>query len=350
MNKIISIIIPCYNEQETVERFYEEIIKVTTYINKYDFEFIYINDGSKDQTASLIKKLCKYDEHVCLIDFSRNFGKEAAMLAGLEYSIGDAVVIMDVDLQDPPKLLPQMIEYWEQGYDNIYTRRRNRNGEPPIRSFFARQFYKVINHISDVDIIDGARDYRLFSRPVVDNLLRLKESNRFSKGLFSWVGYKGICLEFDHVERVAGTTKWSFFKLFNYAVEGITSFSNSPLRLATYFGLLISFTAFLYLIYIIFNTLTYGNAVEGWASTICIILFLGGVQLLFLGIIGEYIGRIYIESKRRPNYIVREVIDSSFTNRKIAPIEYKDSLEEIRIKGLSELEALNTNMKRVNQS
>lgn len=349
MRKLISIVVPCYNEEETVEVFYQQVEKVTKDL-PYQFEYIYVNDGSRDLTDDKVKLLIIKDMRVKLINLSRNFGKESAMLAGLKYSSGDAVAIMDVDLQDPPELLPQMIKYWEQGYDNIYTRRKNRDGEPPIRSFFAKKFYKIINHISEVEIIDGARDYRLFSRQVVNDLLKLQETNRFSKGLFSWIGYRGICLEFNHVERVAGSTKWSFFKLFNYAIEGITSFSNSPLRLATYVGLLIAFTAFLYLIYIIFNTLIYGNAVEGWASTICIILFLGGVQLLFLGIIGEYIGRIYIESKRRPNYIVREVIDSSFTNRKIAPIEYKDSLEEIRIKGLSELEALSTNMKRVNQS
>lgn len=326
VQRLISIVVPCYNEEETVEIFYKEVERVTRDLS-YEFEYIYVNDGSKDQTVTRVKEISQKDSRVKLVDFSRNFGKEAAMLAGLEYSSGDAVVMMDVDLQDPPALLPQMIEYWEQGYDNIYTRRRNRDGEPPIRSFFAKQFYKIINQISEVEIIDGARDYRLFSRQVVDDLLRLKETNRFSKGLFSWVGYRGVCLEFDHVERVAGTTKWSFFKLFNYAVEGITSFSNSPLRLATYVGLFTAFTAFLYLIYIVFNTLIYGNAVEGWSSTVCIILFLGGVQLLFLGVIGEYIGRIYTESKKRPNYIVKEVVDYSYDNKWVNTLEKEETLQ-----------------------
>ena len=308
--KLISIVVPCYNEEETVRLFYQEVQTVIQNLD-YEFEYIYVNDGSIDYTEKKVRELMLLDQCVKLIDFSRNFGKEAAMLAGLQYAKGDAVVIMDVDLQDPPSLLPKMIYYWEQGYDNIYTRRRNREGEPLIRSFFAQKFYQIINKISDVEIIDGARDYRLFSRPVVEHLLSLKESNRFSKGLFSWVGFSGVCLEFDHVERVAGTTKWSFLKLFNYAIEGITSFSNSPLRLATYTGLLIAFISFLYLIYIVNKTLIFGNEVPGWSSIACIILFLGGIQLLFLGVIGEYVGRIYSEVKHRPNYIVKSCIDLS---------------------------------------
>lgn len=307
MGKLISIIVPCYNEQETVEHFYDEIIKVTDQID-YDFEFIYVNDGSKDQTVTLVKALRERDERVCLIDFSRNFGKEAAMLAGMEYSRGDAVVVMDVDLQDPPSLLPQMVKFWEEGYENIYTRRRNRDGEPPIRSFFANAFYRLINKMSDVEIIDGARDYRLLSRRAVDDLINLKEKNRFSKGLFQWVGYQGICLEFDHVDRVAGETKWSFMKLFNYAIEGITAFSNTPLRMATYTGVLVAFVAFSYLLFIFFNTVFNGNPTAGWSSMVCIMLFLGGVQLIFLGVIGEYIGRIYNEVKGRPNYIVKDYL------------------------------------------
>lgn len=307
MGKLISIIVPCYNEQETVEHFYDEIIKVTDQID-YDFEFIYVNDGSKDQTVTLVKALRERDERVCLIDFSRNFGKEAAMLAGMEYSRGDAVVVMDVDLQDPPSLLPQMVKFWEEGYENIYTRRRNRDGEPPIRSFFANAFYRLINKMSDVEIIDGARDYRLLSRRAVDDLVNLKEKNRFSKGLFQWVGYQGICLEFDHVDRVAGETKWSFMKLFNYAIEGITAFSNTPLRMATYTGVFVAFVAFAYLLFIFFNTVFNGNPTAGWSSMVCIMLFLGGVQLIFLGVIGEYIGRIYNEVKGRPNYIVKDYL------------------------------------------
>lgn len=308
MNKKISIIVPCYNEQETVNRFYEEIKKVTDDIMRYVFEFIYVNDGSKDQTASLVKELHAKDERVCLVDFSRNFGKEAAMLAGMEQAQGDAVVIMDVDLQDPPELLPKMIRLYEDGYENIYTRRRNRDGEPPIRSFFANLFYKLINRMSDVEIIDGARDYRLLSRRAVDELIKLKEANRFSKGLFQWVGYDSICLEFDHVERVAGETKWNFMKLVDYAIEGITAFSNAPLRFATYTGISIAGLSFLYLIYIFMKTMINGSTTAGWPSLVCIILFLGGIQLIFLGVIGEYIGRIYNEVKERPIYIVKEVV------------------------------------------
>lgn len=308
MDKKISVIVPCYNEQETVNRFYEQIKKVTDEILDYSFEFIYVNDGSKDQTASLVKELHAKDERVCLVDFSRNFGKEAAMLAGMEQAQGDAIVIMDVDLQDPPELLPKMIKLYEEGYENIYTRRRNRDGEPPIRSFFANLFYKLINRMSDVEIIDGARDYRLLSRRAVDELIKLKEANRFSKGLFQWVGYDSICLDFDHVERVAGETKWSFMKLVDYAIEGITAFSNAPLRFATYAGIGIALISFLYLIYILIATMINGSTTAGWPSLVCIILFLGGIQLIFLGVIGEYIGRIYNEVKERPIYIVKEVV------------------------------------------
>lgn len=308
MDKKISVIVPCYNEQETVNRFYEELEKVTGEIADYEFEFIYVNDGSKDQTASLVKELHAKDERVCLVDFSRNFGKEAAMLAGMEQAQGEAIVIMDVDLQDPPELLPKMIKLYEDGYENIYTRRRNRDGEPPIRSFFANLFYKLINRMSDVEIIDGARDYRLLSRRAVDELVKLKEANRFSKGLFQWVGYDSICLEFDHVERVAGETKWSFMKLVDYAIEGITAFSNAPLRFATYAGVGIAGLSFVYLIYIFIETMINGSTTAGWPSLVCIILFLGGIQLIFLGVIGEYIGRIYNEVKERPIYIVKEVV------------------------------------------
>lgn len=308
MDEKISIIVPCYNEQETVNRFYEEIKRVTDNILGYTFEFIYVNDGSKDQTASFVKKLHDEDKRVCLIDFSRNFGKEAAMLAGMEQATGEAIVIMDVDLQDPPELLPQMIKLYEDGYENIYTRRRNRDGEPPIRSFFANLFYKLINQMSDVEIIDGARDYRLLSRRAVDELVKLKEANRFSKGLFQWVGYDSICLEFDHIERVAGETKWNFMKLVDYAIEGITAFSNAPLRFATYTGIMIAVFSFLYLLYILVDTMMNGNSTAGWPSLVCIILFLGGIQLIFLGVIGEYIGRIYNEVKERPIYIVKEIV------------------------------------------
>ncbi len=309
MAKKISIIVPCYNEEETVRTFYNEVRKVVASLDYY-FEIVYVNDGSRDQTVNEVLKLREEDKSVTLIDFSRNFGKESAILAGLEYSKeADAVVVMDVDLQDPPELLPKMIKYWEQGFDNISTRRKNRDGEPPIRSFFANAFYKIINAISHVEFVDGARDYRLLSKRAVNDLISLKETNRFSKGLFQWIGYDGVCIEFEHVDRSAGETKWNFMKLVNYAIEGITAFSNTPLRLATYTGIIIAFIAFLFLLYTFISTLLFGNNTAGWSSLICILLFLGGVQLIFLGIIGEYIGRIYNEVKQRPAYIVKSIIN-----------------------------------------
>jgi glycosyltransferase involved in cell wall biosynthesis len=228
------------------------------------------------------------------------------MLAGIEAAYGEAVVLMDVDLQDPPHLLPQMIEDWFLGYDVVYTRRSTRSGEPPIRSWFAKQFYKLINNMSDVHIVDGARDYRLMDRKAVDSFLRLKEKNRFAKGLFMWVGYKSKCIEFENVERAVGSSSWSFLKLVHYAIDGIVSFTISPLRWATYFGFFTASSAFLYMFYVIFTKIFYGNAVSGYASIVSIMLFLGGIQLIFLGIIGEYIGRIFIEVKGRPNYIIKE--------------------------------------------
>ena len=304
---MLSLIIPCFNEQESIPVFYKEAKAVLEGMDT-DYELLFVDDGSKDHTLEILRRLSREDSHVFYLSFSRNFGKEAAMLAGMEQAQGDAIVIMDVDLQDPPELLPKMIKLYEEGYENIYTRRRNRDGEPPIRSFFANLFYKLINRMSDVEIIDGARDYRLLSRRAVDELIKLKEANRFSKGLFQWVGYDSICLDFDHVERVAGETKWSFMKLVDYAIEGITAFSNAPLRFATYAGIGIALISFLYLIYILIATMINGSTTAGWPSLVCIILFLGGIQLIFLGVIGEYIGRIYNEVKERPIYIVKEVV------------------------------------------
>ncbi|MEC1525883.1 glycosyltransferase family 2 protein [Neobacillus niacini] len=313
--KLVSLIVPCYNEDESVNLFYSVVNPILAEIKDIEYEFIYVNDGSKDETIQKIKHLSNKESNVRFISFSRNFGKEAAMLAGIEAARGEAVILMDVDLQDPPNLLPQMIQEWIEGkYDVIYTRRSNRSGEPPIRSWFARKFYKFINKMSDVHIVDGARDYRLMDRRVVESFLQLKEKNRFAKGLFMWVGYRTKCIEFENIERAAGDSSWSFLKLVHYAIDGIVSFTISPLRWASYFGFFTASSAFLYMFYIIFAKLYFGNEVSGYASIVSIMLFFGGLQLIFLGIIGEYIGRIFIEVKARPSYIVQE--QSSFALKK----------------------------------
>ena len=307
MAKIISVIVPCFNEQEVLPIFYKEITKVAADMAGYDFEFIFVDDGSKDETLNECKKLAESDDRVKYISFSRNFGKEAAMYAGLEKSTGDMVVIMDVDLQDPPALLPQMVYAIEtEGYDSVATRRVTRKGEPVIRSFFARMFYKIINKISKTEIVDGARDYRLMSRQFVNSLLELSERNRFSKGLFGWVGYKTKWLEYENVERAAGQTKWSFWKLFLYSIEGIMAFSTAPLAISAVVGFIMCAVAAVAIIFIVFRTLMFGDPVSGWPSMVCIILFIGGIQLFCLGIVGEYLAKTYTEIKNRPIYICRE--------------------------------------------
>ena len=304
--KKLSIVVPCYNEEEAIPFFYEEIDKVSKSM-KNDFEFIFVNDGSKDKTIDIVKELSKKDKRVKYVHFSRNFGKEAAMLAGLELSSGDYITIMDADLQDPPSLLPEMVRsIEEEGYDCIGTRRVTRKGEPPIRSFFARMFYKIINKMSDIEMVDGARDYRLMKRQVVDSIISLREYNRYSKGLFSFVGFKTKWLEYENVERVAGETKWSFWKLFKYALEGITAFSTKPLILASVLGLVFCVISFLTIIFIIIRTLMYGDPTSGWPSLVCIIIFVSGIQLFSIGIIGQYLSKTYLEVKNRPIYIIKE--------------------------------------------
>ncbi len=303
----ISIIIPCYNEEKTIPLFYNEITKITKKMNDQDFEFLFINDGSIDDTLNIIKKLVKKDKRVRFISFSRNFGKEAAMYAGLENVTGDYVSIMDVDLQDPPFMLIEMLEAIKnEGYDCVGTRRVNRKGEPPIRSFCARLFYKIINKMSKIEMVDGARDYRLMKRQVVNAILSLQEYNRYSKGLFSFVGYKTKWLEYENIERVAGETKWSFWKLFKYAIDSIISFTTAPLSLAAVLGVLICLIAFLAIIFVVVRTLIFGDPVSGWPSMICILLFVSGIQLLCMGIIGQYLAKTYLETKKRPIYIVKE--------------------------------------------
>ena len=308
---LLSIIVPCYNEEDSIVAFYEEFISVYNSIIKYDseirYELILVNDGSEDNTLKFLKELASKDENVKYVSFSRNFGKESAMYAGLKNSSGDYVAVMDADLQDPPSLLPKMImSLNEDDYDIVATRRVSRKGEPPIKSFFARTFYKLFNRISKVELVDGARDYRLMTRQVVDALLKLSEYNRFSKGIFSWVGFNTKWLEYENIERVSGETSWSFWGLFKYALEGVLSFTTVPLVISTVLGTIISIVSFIYLIYIVLSTILFGNDVQGWASIVSIIILLGGIQLLSIGVLGQYLGKTYIETKNRPIYITKE--------------------------------------------
>ena len=308
---LLSVIVPCYNEEENVPIFYEEMMKNSAFLEqeKLELEIIYIDDGSKDNTAAEVRKLHEKDERVHLVSFSRNFGKEAGIYAGFQKAKGDYVVMMDADLQDPPSLLPEMFSYIKQGYDSVATRRVTRKGEPPIRSFFARMFYRIMNKISKTEIVDGARDYRLMTRQVVDSILSMCEYNRFTKGIFGWVGYETKWLEYENVERTHGETKWSFWKLVNYAIEGIIGFSIAPLRLATWLGGVTGVAAVIYLIVVVLQKLIQGIDVPGYATIIVLILLLGSVQLFCIGIIGEYVGRTFEQSKDRPIYIAKEVLD-----------------------------------------
>ena len=302
----ISIIVPCFNEAEAIPIFYKEIQNIFPQIDA-EFELLFVNDGSKDNTLQVMKELAQNDTRVCYLSFSRNFGKEAAIYAGLEHCTGDMVAIMDADLQDPPALLPKMYHYIvEEGYDSVATRRVTRKGEPPIRSFFARAFYKIMNKISKTELVDGARDYRLMNRKFVDALLELGEYNRFSKGLFGWVGFQTKWLEYENVERVAGETKWSFWSLLVYAIDGILAFSTAPLVLSTLAGVIFGMLALIFLLVIIVRKLVFGDPVAGWASTACIILLIGGIQLFCIGILGQYLAKAYLEAKRRPIYILDE--------------------------------------------
>lgn len=305
---LLSVIVPCYNEEENVAPFYEELMRHISFMaeQKMDLEILYIDDGSHDRTVEEVKKLREKDERVHLVSFSRNFGKEAAMYAGLENSSGDYVVFMDADLQDPPSLLQEMFVYMEQGYDSVATRRVSRKGEPPIRSFFARMFYRLMKRISQTEIMDGARDYRLMTRQMADAILSIKEYNRFSKGIFGWVGFRTKWLEYENVERLRGETKWSFWKLFLYSLEGITAFSTIPLMLASVAGILFCLLAFLMIVFIIVRKLIFGDPVSGWPSLVCIILMTSGVQFLFTGILGQYLAKCYMEVKRRPIYVLKE--------------------------------------------
>ena len=314
---IISIVVPCHNEEEMVPIFHKEITAVSEQLPDAVFEMIFVNDGSKDATLAELKRLASLDERVHYLSFSRNFGKEAAMVAGLRHATGNYVAVMDADLQDPPALLVEMIALIRTGeYDCIGTKRLDRKGEPPIRSFFARQFYQLINRISDTEIVDGARDFRLMTRQMVDAVLEMTEYNRFSKGIFSWVGFETKYLSYENQERVAGKTTWSFWSLFKYSLDGIVAFSEAPLAIAAFTGFLSFAVAILAALILTVRTLVFGNATSGWTSLIVIILGMGGLQLLCLGILGKYLGKTFMETKRRPLYILKETDGALPTGRK----------------------------------
>lgn len=306
--KLLSVIVPCYNEEENVPYFYEEFLKNADFLKKkeMDWEILFVDDGSKDATAARTRELHEKDERVHLLSFSRNFGKEAAMYAGLQKSKGDYVVIMDADLQDPPSLLPEMFSYIEEGYDSVATRRVSRKGEPPVRSFFARLFYRLMKRMSKTEIMDGARDYRLMTRQMVDAILSMQEYNRFTKGIFGWVGFRTKWLEFENVERAKGETKWNFWKLFVYSIDGMTAFSTAPLSFAAVMGILFCIFAFILILFIVIRTLIFGDPVSGWPSMVCIISLISGVQLFCIGIVGQYLAKTYMEVKKRPIYLLKE--------------------------------------------
>lgn len=303
---LVSIVVPCYNEEKMLPLFYKELCSIIGPISGYQFELLFVNDGSKDSTLEIVRSLSAKDNRVKYISFSRNFGKESAIYAGLSLARGDFVTIMDADLQDPPALLPEMLRHIEAGYDSVATRRVTRKGEPLFRSFFARQFYKVINRMSRIDIVDGARDYRMISRQMVDAILSMREYHRFSKGIFGWIGFKTKWIDYENIERVAGESSWSFWNLFAYAIDGIIAFTTTPLRIASYSGMTLSLMAFIYFLYVVLRTLVFGVDLPGYASTVALILFMGGIQLLSIGILGEYMARTYMEVKHRPVFIIQE--------------------------------------------
>ena len=309
---LLTVVVPCYNEEEAIPFFYEEMLKTMEVFNKdfpsVEFEMLFIDDGSKDKTLKVLREYNEKDKRVRYVSFSRNFGKEAGIYAGLDNAKGDYVVIMDADLQDPPSLLPEMFKaVTEEGFDSAATRRVTRKGEPVIRSFFARMFYKLMARISKTEIVDGARDYRIMTRQMVDAILSMGEYNRFTKGIYGWVGFETKWFEYENVERVAGETKWSFWKLFMYSIEGVIGFSTAPLVISSFFGILCMLLAFVMIVFIIIRKLIYGDPTSGWPSLVCIIMLIGGMQLSCIGIVGEYLAKTYLETKHRPIYIAKEI-------------------------------------------
>jgi glycosyltransferase involved in cell wall biosynthesis len=302
----LSLVVPCFNEEKTIPLFYEEAIRICGLIHK-PFEIIFVDDGSGDNTAQVVRQLMNRDSRLRYLAFSRNFGKEAAILAGLQAASGEYIATLDADLQDPPSLIPQMLEALASGeYDCAGSRRVNRLGEPPIRSFFARRFYALMKKITDIEIVDGARDFRLMNRKYLEALLALPERNRFSKGIFPWIGFKTKWFEYENIERAAGTTKWSFWKLFQYSLDGIVAFSSKPLAIASIMGIVLFIIALAFIAFIIIRKMVWGDPVSGWASTVCIILFCSGIQLFSIGILGQYVAKVYTETKQRPHFIIRE--------------------------------------------
>ena len=304
--KTVSIIIPAYNEQESLQTLYSYLCKLTDSLKQYNWEILFVNDGSNDNTECIINGLIEQDPRIATVILSRNFGKEAAMLAGFDYATGDCAIILDADLQHPISAIPQMLQYWEEGYDDVYARRRTRGDNSRLRKFLSRTYYLLLQRSSNIDVLPDVGDFRLLDRKCIDTLKTLREQCRYTKGMYAWIGYKKKEIVCDQQERIAGSSKWSFFSLFNLAIEGVTSFSVTPLRISSILGFIISIIAFIYMIVIIAKTLIWGDPVAGYPSLMCIILFLGGIQLLSLGIIGEYLGRIFNETKNRPTYIARE--------------------------------------------
>ncbi len=314
--KLITILVPAYNEQDVLNMLYERLSKLINSITNYDFEILFINDGSKDDTLNIIKNLRNLDKRVCYLNLSRNYGKEIAMIAGLDYSKGDAVIIIDADLQDPPELIPEMIKYWEQGYDDIYAKRKSRKGETWLKKFTSKMFYKTLQSVTKIEIQKDTGDFRLLDRRCVEALKQLRESQRYTKGLFSWIGYNKKEILFERDKRAAGKTKWNYKKLIDLSIDGLTSFTTAPLRWSAIIGLLVSLAGFIYMLVIIMKTIIYGVDVPGYASTMVVTLFLGGIQLIFLGIIGEYLGRAFYETKNRPIYFVDTYNEEKETNIK----------------------------------
>lgn len=304
--KKVSVMIPCYNEEASLPLLYGELVKIFDAAPQYEWEVLFINDGSRDRTLEIIKELRAGDPRICYVDLSRNFGKEKAMLAGFDYVTGDCMIIMDADLQDPPTIIPEMLHWWEEGYDDVYAKRISRGKESWLRKTFSLCFYKILQKTSRIEVLQNVGDFRLLDRCCIEALKELRESERYTKGMFCWIGFRKKEIAFDRHDRVAGKSAWNFRSLFALAIEGITSFSTAPLRISTVIGLLVSMAAFLYMLFILIKTLICGDPVQGFPTIMTVMLFLGGVQLLTIGILGEYVGRIFNETKRRPTYLARE--------------------------------------------
>lgn len=314
---MVTILVPAYNEEEVLYMLYDRLKKIMDENSKYDFEILFVNDGSKDNSLKIMQELREKDKRVCYLNLSRNFGKETGMIAGMDYSNGDAVIIIDADLQDPPELIPEMLKYWEEGYDDIYAKRRSRQGETWLKKFTSTMYYKVLQAFTKIQIQKDTGDFRLLDRRCVEALKSIRESQRYTKGLFSWIGYNKKEILYDRDPRAAGKTKWNYKKLVDLSIDGITSFTTSPLRWSAILGIIVSIIGFIYMIYIIIKTMAFGVDVPGYASTMVVILFLGGVQLIFLGVIGEYLGRAFYETKGRPLYFIDRYNEEKETNTRL---------------------------------